>query len=355
MAGPAQARDGKPFRNPRLPLTQRVDDLLHRLTLDEKISRLHQLPGRGSAAGVKPFKTGTEALHGIAWSTDRGNGGAVVTAKGTVFPQAVGLGATWDPFGYGLSYTSFGYGKPKLSAGSVAGIGTVTVSVDVTNTGRVAGDEVVQLYTHQRTSRDMLPIKQLRAFQRVHLAPGQHKTVRLKLRAADLAHWDVTRDRWVVESADHDILVGASSADIRQQATLKVPGETIPARNLTGQTRAADFDDQQGIELVDETKVRGDAVGARSGDWIAFADADLRSGLDGFRARVARAGAGDTTIQIRLDGPNGPLAGTVTVPSTGDEYTYQDVTAAVTGVAGRHDVYLVFGGDLRLSTFAFTK
>jgi beta-glucosidase len=257
------------------------------------------------------------------------------------------------PFGHGLSYTTFGYGTPRLSAGSVAANGTVTVSVDVTNTGKVAGDEVVQLYTHQRTSRDKLPVKQLRAFQRVHLNPGQRTTVRLTLRAADLGHWDVTRDKWVVESADQDILIGASSADIRQHATLKVRGETIPARNLAKATRAASFDDWQGIRLVDESKAGGDAVAGQAGDWVKFTGADLHAG--NLQARVAKAGAGDTTIQIRLDGPNGPLAGTVTVPSTGDAYTYQDVTTAVTGAAGRHDVYLVFGGDLRLSTFSFTR
>ncbi|MBC6461545.1 glycoside hydrolase family 3 protein, partial [Actinomadura sp. HBU206391] len=256
-------------------------------------------------------------------------------------------------FGHGLSYTSFRYGRPRLSTGSVTADGKVTVSVEVTNTGRLAGDEVVQLYTHQRTSRDKQPLKRLRGFERVHLEPGQHKTIRLTLRAADLAHWDVTRDRWVVESAEHDLMIGASSADIRQRATLKVRGETIPPRDLGRDTRAANFDDQQGIELVDETKVRGDSIGRTdAGDWIKFADANLSRGAERFTARVAKASAGDTTIQIRLGGPSGRLVGTVNVPSTGDPYAYRDVTTAITGASGRQDVYLVFGGDLRLSSFS---
>jgi beta-glucosidase len=259
-------------------------------------------------------------------------------------------------FGHGLSYTTFRYGRPRLSAGSVSATGTVTVSVEVANTGKVAGDEVVQLYTHQRASRDKQPLKRLRGFERVHLATGQSKTVRLRLRAADLAHWDVTRDKWVVETTEHDLLIGASSADIRRRATLKVRGETIPARDLGKETRAVNFDDQHGVELVDETKVRGDAVGRTdAGDWIRFADADLGSGVKGLKARVAKAGPGATSIQIRLDGPSGRLVGTVAVPSTGDPYAYQDATAAVAGATGRHDVYLVFGGDLRLSTFSFTN
>jgi beta-glucosidase len=133
-----------------------------------------------------------------------------------------------------------------------------------------------------------------------------------------------------------------------------VRGETIPARDLSKPTRAADFDDQQGIEMVDETKVRGESVGASSGSWIKFADADLGSGLMGVKARAAKESGGDTTIQVRLGSPTGRLVGTVTVPSTGDKYAYRDVTASLSGAAGRQDVYLVFGGDARLSSFSFT-
>ena len=259
------------------------------------------------------------------------------------------------PFGYGLSYTTFRYAGLRTSAASVGANGTVTVSVDVTNTGKVAGDEVVQLYTHQRASRDKQPLRQLRAFQRVSLKAGQTKTVRLTLRAADLAHWDVTRSKWVVESGDYDLMVGASSADIRQRATLGVRGETIPARDLATTTRAAAFDDYSGVRLVDESKASGTAVaGTGSGQWVKFTDAALGSGSGAktFTARTAKASAGDGSIQVRLDSPTGRLVGTATVASTGDKYTYATTTAALSGASGRHDVYLVFSGDARISTFA---
>ncbi|HEU5158699.1 MAG TPA: glycoside hydrolase family 3 C-terminal domain-containing protein [Streptosporangiaceae bacterium] len=260
------------------------------------------------------------------------------------------------PFGYGLSYTTFKYAGLRTSAASTGANGTVTVSVNVTNTGKVAGDEVVQLYTRQRASRDKQPLRQLRAFQRVSLRPGQTKTVRLTLRAADLAHWDVTRGRWVVESGDYDLMVGASSADIRQRARLGVRGETIPARDLSRATRAIDFDDYSGVRLVDESKATGTAVGASgSGQWVEFADAVLgggRSGATSFTARTAKASAGSGSIQIRLGSPTGRLVGTATVAATGDKYTYATTTAALRGATGRHDVYLVFSGDIRISTFS---
>ncbi len=257
------------------------------------------------------------------------------------------------PFGYGLSYTSFRYGNLRATP-AVDATGTVQVSVDVTNTGARAGDEVVQLYTHQRTSRDKEPLKQLHGFQRVTLAPGQTRTVRFTLPAADLAHWDVTRGKWVVESSDYDVLVGSSSADIRQQATLHVHGETIPPRNLAQPTRAENFDAYSGVKLVDESKAAGTAVGAvTAGDWIEFAGSALGQATT-FTARVAKASAGSGSIQIHLDSPTGPVVGTASVASTGDVYTYATASAALSGAAGTHDVYLVFGSDLRLATFSIS-
>src|ERR1041384_2909721 len=93
-AAPAR---GFPFQDPRLSMRARIDDLVARLTLGEKISLLHQFQPAIPRLAIPVFKTGTEALHGVAWTTDRDNNGAVVTAAGTVFPQAIGLASTWDP------------------------------------------------------------------------------------------------------------------------------------------------------------------------------------------------------------------------------------------------------------------
>jgi beta-glucosidase len=246
-------------------------------------------------------------------------------------------------FGYGLSYSSFRYGELRRVDGGY--------EVPVTNTGRRAGDEVVQLYTHQRVSRDKQPLKQLEAFQRVSLKPGQTKTVKLKLREKDLAHWDVTRSKWVVESGTYDVLVGASSEDIRSRTSLKVRGETIPARDLSRVTRAENFDDYEGVRLVDESKARGTAVGA-SGDgaWLKFADSQLGSGASKFSARVAGAAG---KVEIRLGSPTGTLVGTATASGTGSPYTYETVDASLSAAAkGRQDVYLVLGDGMRLSAFS---
>lgn len=120
------------------------------------------------------------------------------------------------PFGYGLSYTTFGYANLQLASDTVAADGTVEVSVDVTNTGPVAGTEIVQAYVgFDNTSvSDQWgrPVKQLFAFARVEdLAPGATETVTLQIPVEDLAYWDVANSQFVVETMEHQLYVGPSS------------------------------------------------------------------------------------------------------------------------------------------------
>jgi beta-glucosidase len=257
------------------------------------------------------------------------------------------------PFGYGLSYTTFRYGPLRLSSGSMSGDGQVTASLRVTNTGQRAGRDVVQLYDHQDRSRVKQPVKKLIGFVNVDLAPGQTATVRFHVKASDLAFWDVTRSRWVVERSPFSLMAGESSADIVAQATLDVHGEVIPPRDLSATTFAENFDDYSGAQLADQSTASGTVVAATAaGQWISFDDADLRSRPTSFTASVAKGSTGTAQIQIRLDDPvNGPVIGTATVSSTGGVYNYTNVTAALSGASGIRNVYLVFTGDLRIASF----
>ncbi len=126
------------------------------------------------------------------------------------------------PFGFGLSYTSFVFRNLKLAAGSIAPNGQVRASVDVQNTGTVKGDEVLQLYVGYDGSRVDRPVRELKAFQRVSLAPGETKTVSLAFPASDLAFWDVTTSAFVVESIDYVVECGASSRDLPLHARFSV-------------------------------------------------------------------------------------------------------------------------------------
>jgi beta-glucosidase len=126
------------------------------------------------------------------------------------------------PFGYGLSYTSFAYRDLKTSAPVLSPTGTIDVSVVVKNTGQRAGDEVVQLYVKHLNSKVSRPLKELKDFTRVHLAPQEEKTVKLSLPASRIAYWNAETDRWVIEKDQIEIVVGGSSTDARVKKTIEV-------------------------------------------------------------------------------------------------------------------------------------
>jgi beta-glucosidase len=126
------------------------------------------------------------------------------------------------PFGFGLSYTTFEYRNLRISAPEVKSDGEVVVSVDVTNTGERAGDEVVQLYVRHVRSAVQRPKKELKGFVRLTLQPGETRTASLVLKAAELAYWDADTDRWIVETQPVRLQIGASSADVRQEAAIEV-------------------------------------------------------------------------------------------------------------------------------------
>jgi beta-glucosidase len=113
-------------------------------------------------------------------------------------------------FGYGLSYTTFEYQNLTVSPEQIVTQDSITVKVDVKNTGKIAGDEVVQLYVTDIESSVPTPIKSLKGFQRVHLKPGEQKTITFKLTPDDLSFYDENQG-WVVEPGAFEIMVGGSS------------------------------------------------------------------------------------------------------------------------------------------------
>ncbi len=132
------------------------------------------------------------------------------------------------PFGHGLSYTTFEYSNLQLSTNTIKDDGAVGVSVDVTNTGPIAGTDVAQLYVGYDGSRVDRAILDLKTFARVSLEPGQTKTVRMALRANDLAFYDVESAAWVVEPISYSVQVGPSSRNLPLRATLRVSGASNP-------------------------------------------------------------------------------------------------------------------------------
>ena len=123
------------------------------------------------------------------------------------------------PFGFGLSYSSFEYKNLQLGTNLLESGQSLKVSLDVTNTSPRAGQEVVQLYVHDIQASVSRPNKELKAFTKIHLEPGETKTVTLRLDPRDLAYWDDLQHAWVAEAGEFEVLVGSSSQDIRSRAS----------------------------------------------------------------------------------------------------------------------------------------
>ncbi len=263
------------------------------------------------------------------------------------------------PFGHGLSYTTFTYSDLRLSSTSIPADGELTVSLTVTNSGARSGHEVVQLYTHQQRSRAKQPLRQLRDFRQVTLAAGESIEVELRISAADLGFWDITRDRRCVETARHSILIGRSSTDTRLTAAFDVLGERIPPRAIFAAPLAATaFDEYCATTMTDTTPEYGDAVRSlEPGAWLAFEDVDLGDGATRCHAQVASEATGAGTIELRLDDPlNGLLLGTLQVPPTGQRHNWVESGTPLADARGVHALYAVFSSaSIALEKLTFER
>ena len=130
------------------------------------------------------------------------------------------------PFGHGLSYTTFAYSDLAIAPGEVDSSAQVQISCTVTNSGAVAGDEVVQLYLHDREATVTRPAQELAGFKRVHLAPGESRRVTFTVQMSQLGFYN-REMRFVVEPGNVDVMVGSSSDDLRLTGAFAITGETV--------------------------------------------------------------------------------------------------------------------------------
>lgn len=242
------------------------------------------------------------------------------------------------PFGHGLGHTSVYYAEPLVRVAD----GRVTVEVLVANTGTRTAEEVVQVYTRQTASRFRTPLRALRGFARVSVAPGGSAVATVTFDVDRLALWDTVRDRFVVEDSARELLIGRSATDIQAVVPLEVPGETVPHRDAhAGPWRVVGHDAAHATVLCPLTAERGDAVRAtRDGAWIAFHDVDLGGGANEFH--ITANAPRDATVQVRLDDPEkGPLVAEMRVSTDPDPYAFAEFHSPAEGAHGVRDVYLL--------------
>lgn len=256
-------------------------------------------------------------------------------------------GTALFPFGHGLSYASFSYGD----LGTRVEDGTLHVSFTVTNTGGIRADEVAQLYTRAVEPSVVRPRRELLAHRRITLDPGAKEELAFEIPLRSFAFWDVAHGGWRLEPGPYDLLVGASSEDVRLRTLLVLDGEPATPRGILERgLAAADFDEQSGTEIVDRTKVSGDAVTPAAGGSgeLVYRACDFGSGVREVRVEVA----GEGTVELSLDGGPAVAALTLATPTQGPyDYTTLGADLAAEGV---HDVHLRLRGPLRLARVGFS-
>ncbi|WP_406441165.1 glycoside hydrolase family 3 C-terminal domain-containing protein [Streptomyces sp. NBC_00631] len=251
------------------------------------------------------------------------------------------------PFGHGLSYASFSYADLVTEVAD----GTLRVSCTVANTGDVPADEVAQLYTRALEPSSVRPRRELLAHRRLTLRPGERTGLTFEVPLSAFGFWDVARGGWRLEPGPYDVLVGASSEDVRLRGTVALDGEPALPRPAAEQgLAAAGFDEQSGIAIVDRTRTEGDAVtpeGDGPGE-LVYRNCDFGAGVTEAAVRVSGSG----TLELSLDGGPSPAVLTLAEP-TPDPYTYTSLTAGI-AAEGVHDVHIRLRGPLRLAHVGFS-
>ena len=139
-------------------------------------------------------------------------------------------------FGHGLSYTTFEISNLVLSSAELKEGGTVTATVDVKNTGKVAGKEVVQFYVADKTKTFGRPVKELKGFKKIYLEPGETKKVSVELDARSLSYYETKINDWYAKSGEYEILAGNSSDNIQTSAKLNFRTERYLPLEIKGDT-----------------------------------------------------------------------------------------------------------------------
>jgi beta-glucosidase len=145
------------------------------------------------------------------------------------------------PFGYGLSYTTFKYSNMKVSSKSIKVTDKLTATMDVTNTGKAAGKEIVELYVSEKQPCVIRPVKELRGFEKILLNPGETKTITFTLSSRDFSYYNIDIHDWYANTGDFDILIGKSSRDIELTETVHVESSVKLPINLTVNTTFGDI------------------------------------------------------------------------------------------------------------------
>ncbi|MFU0799674.1 MAG: glycoside hydrolase family 3 protein [Xylanivirga thermophila] len=259
------------------------------------------------------------------------------------------------PFGHGLTYTDFKYSNLKIDVENSEQDKDIKITFYIENIGKRASDEVVQLYVSADNSRVKRPLKELKCFERIHLDVGESKRMDFTLSSKELAFWDVTREKFCIESGFYHIMIGSSSKDIRLDKIIKIEGEKIPPRDLTYRTKALNYDDYSfgHIALGEGEENKTCVIAKDKESWIAFNDVQFSKRIDAFEVRAFAYTKGDL-LEVRIDDPYGEIIAKCYTEDEEKVHSWETFSCKITQtIEGNHNLYIRFTTPLRLNWFRF--
>ena len=243
------------------------------------------------------------------------------------------------PFGHGLSYSSFEYRDMKLNQ-----VGKeIQVQVTIKNTGARIGTEVVQLYAKALNPSVKRPLKQLVAFEKITLEAKASMTVNLCLTEEALEFWDVSREKYCLETGRYEFMVGASSLDIKLTEAVDLVGEVVPPRDLHKLTKAENYDAYENISL-DKGKGNWNAVVVQGDGWIQFKNVDFKDGTNRINFQI-RALAGAAKIKVAIDDQENIVCAHDDIPAN----LWKNLHMTFEETTGIHDLYVLLGGAVAIN------
>ena len=253
------------------------------------------------------------------------------------------------PFGYGLSYSEFEYEAVSVRKAA----NKLIFSVKVANTSDRDGDEVVQIYYKALSPRVKRPLKKLCGFERVHIKAHTTANVEIEVPEQELEFYDVTREKFCLESGAYEFMIGASSEDIRLRTTVAIKGEKIPPRELRLVTKSINYDEKKNaLMLWSKDK---EAHFMKLDGWygyLLYKDVGCEK-PSYFEVRASAYEGTAGKISIHIDSPDGKEIGSVEIPPSMSIDEFGTFSAKLSSVSGRHDIYLILGGGVSVLDFRF--
>lgn len=254
------------------------------------------------------------------------------------------------PFGYGLSYTVFRYGALRLNKQSFKSGEQIEVSLDIENIGMRNSAEVVQLYIAPPRFSSAMPLKQLKAFERVFVPHGEKVSVMLCVNTDELAYWDVNSSSAVLFSGKYEILVGASCEDIRRTAEIRIDAVNYTGLDVTKPVPAAVSYDYLGVIFDADRELNEYAL---INDWQSYISYEGCRMSANSRSEVVASNPGSECRLTIACAETGTVVAEFTIPPTGSLTEFISVTTDAQPIDGIFNLRITSTGMLSLKSFRF--